>query len=219
VTPEASNAPITTAPPTQVVVYDFAVSTSDVQLNSSIIQRAYRQATDARTGQDQLQVAHETAHALAQELVQQLSAKGLYAVNLPRGTQPPQGNILIIDGQFVNINQGNQLRRSLIGLGAGESSLSTDVQIFQSTRGTTEPILEFAADANSGQMPGAAITGAPGAAIGGTAMLVSLGVNIAATGVKDYRSQVSNLADMIAKKIVQSLSNYYATQGWPTIPQ
>jgi hypothetical protein len=94
-------------------------------------------------------------------LVTQLSAKGLYAENLPRGAQPPPGNMLIIDGQFVDINEGNQLRRTLIGLGSGESNLNTNVQVYQSAR-TTEPILEFTTTANNGQMPGAAIMGARG---------------------------------------------------------
>ena len=105
--------------------------------------------------------SHQTAHALATDLVTQLSAKGLYAENLPRGAQPPPGNMLIIDGQFVDINEGNQLRRTLIGLGSGESNLNTNVQVYQSAR-TTEPILEFTTTANNGQMPGAAIMGARG---------------------------------------------------------
>jgi len=179
VTPESSNAPITTAAPTQVAAYDFAVTPSEVTLNSSVIQKVYRNVSDQSAGQDQLQVAHQTAHALATDLVNQLSAKGLYAVNLPRGTQPPLGNVLIIDGQFVDINEGNQLRRTLIGLGAGESNLNANVQIYQSARGTTEPILEFTTTANSGEMPGAAILGAPGMATGGSAAIASAAANLA----------------------------------------
>lgn len=219
VTPESSNAPITTTAPAQVAVYDFAVSPSEVTLNSSVIQKVYRNVSDQSAGQDQLQVAQQTAHALATDVVTQLSAKGLYAVNLPRGAQPPPGNVLIIDGQFVDINEGNQLRRTLIGLGAGESNLNTNVQVYQSARGTTEPILEFTTSANSGQMPGAAIMGAPGMAIGGSAAIASAAANVAGGGVKAYRSQPDYLADMTAKKIVVALQNYYAAQGWPTIPQ
>src|SRR5271166_802153 len=207
VTPEVTNAPISTGPPTQIVVYDFAVNASDVSLNSSIIQRAYRDVSNSSTGQDQLQIANQTAHALASDLVQQLTAKGLNGVNLSRGTQAPPGNILMIDGQFVDIDEGNRLRRTVIGLGAGASKLDTSVQVFQSAHGTSEPILEFTTHADSGKMPGAAIMGAPGMAVGGTAAIASAAANVAAGGVKAYRSTPDFLADMTAKKIVMSLAN------------
>jgi len=219
VTTNMANAPLTNAPPTEVVVYDFAVNASEVTLNSGFIQRAYRDLSNSSTGQDRFQIAQQTAHTLATDLVQQLQAKGLYAVNLPRGAQPPPGNVLIIDGQFVDINEGNQLRRTVIGLGVGESNLNTNVQVFQSTRGTSEAILEFTTHADSGEMPGAAIMGAPGMAVGGTAAIASAAANVAAGGVKAYRSTPDFLADMTAKKIVMSLANYYATQGWPAIAQ
>ena len=37
--------------------------------------------------------------------------------------------------------------------------------------------------------------------------------------MKAYRSQPDYLAEMTSKQIVVSLQNYYATQGWPTIPK
>ena len=104
-------------------------------------------------------------------------------------------------------------------MGVAQSNRNTIVQVFQSARGTSEAVLEFTTHADSGEMPGAAIMGAPGMAVGGTAAIASAAANVAAGGVKAYRSTSDFLADMTAKKVVMSLANYYATQGWPAIAQ
>src|SRR6516165_1192951 len=56
-------------------------------------------------------------------------------------------------------------------------------------------------------------------AVGGSAAIASAAANVGAGGVKAYRSQPDYLAEMTSKQIVVSLQNYYATQGWPTIPK
>ena len=54
---------------------------------------------------------------------------------------------------------------------------------------------------------------------GGAAAAASLGVNVAAGGVKSVTSSTSYLADQSAKQIVTQVNNFASQQGWnPTSP-
>jgi hypothetical protein len=104
----------------------------------------------------------------------------------------------------------------VIGLGAGASKVDTVVQVIQRTPQGSSELLDFATSADSGYMPGAGITGPAGAAAGGTAAAVSLGVNVAAGGVKNVTSSTGYLVDKTSDQIVQQVTNYYNRQGWPS---
>ena len=154
---------------------------------------------------------------MANEMVQQLEALGFVANTVARGTQVSGDNVLIVDGAFTDINEGNRLRRMVIGLGSGQSSLDAQVQVYQMANGNNQQIMNFSTQANSGKMPGAALTAPAGAAAGGTAAAVSLGMNLAAGAGKTYTSAVSVMAQRSAKQAVAYMSQYFASQGW--IPQ
>jgi Domain of unknown function (DUF4410) len=214
VTQSSSAAPISATPPTAVVIYPFAVDASDVSLNSGIFQVAYRNMSGEDQGAEQVQLAHQTAQNICVQVATNLTQQGITTTCLQRGVPPTGSNVLILDGQFTDISEGNRLRRMVIGLGVGASKVDTVVQVIQRTpQGTTE-ILDFATSADSGYMPGAGITGPAGAAAGGTAAAVSLGVNVAAGGVKNVTSSTGYLVDKTSDQIVQQLKNYYNRQGW-----
>jgi uncharacterized protein DUF4410 len=214
VTQSSSAAPISTSPPSAVLVYPFAASASDVSLNSSIFQVAYRNMTDENQDDQQLQIARQTAQNICVQVAADLTGKGINTTCLQRGVPPTNNNVLILDGQFTDISQGNRLRRMVIGLGAGASKVDTVVQVIQKTdQGSTE-ILDFATSADSGYMPGAGITGPAGAAAGGATAAASLGVNLAAGGVKNVTSSTGYLVAKTSDQIVQQVVNYYNRQGW-----
>jgi hypothetical protein len=214
VTQQSSAAPIMTSRPSQVIIYPFAASSADVSLNSGIFQVAYRNMTDENETEQQIQLAHQTAQNICVQVAANLTAQGITATCLQRGVPPTGNNVLILDGQFTDISEGNRLRRMVIGLGVGASKVDTVVQVIQKTdQGTTE-IIDFATSADSGYMPGAGVTGPAGAAAGGAAAAASLGVNIAAGGVKNFTSSTGYLVDKTTGQIVQQVINYYNRQGW-----
>jgi hypothetical protein len=217
VAPGTNAMPATSNRPSTIYVYPFAASTSDVTLNQGFLQKTYTQLTDSNQNQSQLDLAHQTASVLADSIVQQLQNLGFTASRVARGTQVSGDNILIVDGEFLDINQGNQLRRMVIGLGAGEATLDSQVQVYQMANGANQQIMEFNVNANSGQMPGAAFTAPAGAAAGGAAAAVSLGMNLAAGAGKTYTSSTGVMAQRSSKQTVAYMSQYFATQGW--IPQ
>ena len=213
-TQQSTAAPITTTQPTAVVVYPFAVNASDVSLNSSIFQVAYRNMSGENQNDQQVAVAHQTAQSICAKVATDLTQKGIATTCLQRGAVPPGNNVLVLDGQFTDINEGNRLRRMVIGLGVGASTLDSTVQVIQKTDQGSSELLDFSTHADSGYMPGAGVTGPAGAAAGGAAAAATLAVNVAAGGVKTYTSSTSYLVDKTSDQIVQLVVNYYNRQGW-----
>ena len=200
--------------PSQVFVYPFAVNASDVSLNSSIFQVAYRNISDDNVDAQQQNIARQTAQNICVQVAANLTGQGITTTCLQRGVPPTGNNVLVLDGQFTDISEGNRLRRMVIGLGSGQSKVDTVVQVIQKTdQGTTE-IMDFATNADSGYMPGAGITGPAGAAAGGATAAASLGVNLAAGGVKNYTSSTGFLVDKTTSQIVNLVVAYYNRQGW-----
>jgi hypothetical protein len=216
VTQQSSAAPVTTAvgPPTQIFVYPFAANPSDVSLNSSIFQVAYRNMSGEDQTAAQLQIARQTAQNICIQVAASLTQKGIASTCMQRGVPPTGSNVLILDGEFTDISEGNRLRRMVIGLGAGASKLDTVVQVIQKTDQGSKELLDFSTSADSGYMPGAGITGPAGAAAGGAAAAASLGVNLAAGGVKNYTSSTGYLVDKTTTQIVELVVSYYDRQGW-----
>jgi hypothetical protein len=215
--PQANLAPVSNSRPTIIYVYDFAVTASDVTLNQGFFQKTYRDMTDENQEQTQVQMAHETASALSDVMVQELQSVGFTAIRIARGRQVQGDNVLLVDGEFVEINEGNRLRRMVIGLGVGSSNLDTKVQVYQMAGGLTRQVMDFTTHANSGQMPGAALTAPAGAAAGGAMAAASLGANLAMGAGKTYTSGMGFLAKKTGDQSVAYMSQYFAAQYW--IPQ
>jgi len=201
--------------PDRIVVYDFAVSAENVTENQGPLQKAYRAVAEDQDQQmaSRLASGQKAAHDLSEDLVKQLQDLGFNAENLPAGAAAG-GNALIINGQFLSADEGNRARRLIIGFGAGASKLETQVTVSNVTAGgTLNQLLSFQTYADSGKMPGAAVTmGAGAAAQGASAATAAAG---AATGAaKTYGSMLSTLADKTSKQINAYLSQYFASQGW-----
>jgi len=198
--------------PQQVLIYNFAVTPEDVKQNSSIFARLGRNLGDSNQTEEQIQVGREVADALATELTQKIANMGLTATRAIDNVPVAPGSILIT-GRFVNIDEGNRLRRNLIGFGLGESSVDAEVRVLAPGPSGYTELEVFEAHADSGNMPGAAVMGPAGAAAGaGTAAV--LATNAAIGGVKSYKSASAQQAKKIADKISEQLTQYFVRQGW-----
>jgi hypothetical protein len=198
--------------PQQVLIYNFVVTPADIQENSSIFARIARNMGNTNQTAEEIQLGHEVADALATELTQKIAAMGLNPVRAIENMPVSQGSILIT-GHFVNIDEGNRLRRNVIGLGLGKSSLDTEVRLLAPGPSGYQELITFEAHADSGDMPGAAVMGPAGAAAGaGTAAVIA--ANAAVGGVKSYKSSSAQQAKKIADKISPQLGNYFVQQGW-----
>ena len=205
--------------PNPVLIYNFAVSPQDIQQNSSIFAKIQRNIENNSQTAEQIQIGHEVADAMATELWQKINNLGLNAVRADQSLQVTPGAI-VITGYFVDIDEGNRLRRNLIGLGLGKSSLDSKIRVLAPSPSGYKELIAFDAHADSGDMPGAAVLGPAGAAAGaGTAAVVA--TNAVAGGVKSYRSASAEQAKKMADKIAAQLATYFAQQGWidPSLAQ
>lgn len=203
--------------PQRVLIYNFVVSPDDIKQNSSVFAKLGRGMNGGDQTAEQIQLAREVADALATELTVKVTNMGLYAIRADSNMTIPAGAILVT-GEFTKIDEGNRLRRNMIGFGAGQSAVDATVKVLAPSSSGLNEIIGFDAHADSGNMPGAAVMGPAGAAAGaGTAAV--LATNAAATGVKTYKSDSAHQAKEIADKISKELASYFAQQGWidPTL--
>ncbi len=201
--------------PAAVVVDAFAVSPAEVKLSEGLSSEVRGivegQSSTPRTEQE-LQVGHQVADAIANNLVIEIRDLGLPA---QRGRGLPSGmqNAVLVTGQLVSIDQGNEAERVAIGLGAGRSDVRAQVQVFELTPTATRLIDTIEVDAKSGLTPGMAETMGAGA-LGGhllVSTLVSGGVQVATETMSDT---VVADADRAAKGIAKQLSSLFTQQDW-----
>jgi len=198
--------------PNPVFIYNFAVNPDDVKTTSGLLGKIEGSMMQTTQSAEETQVAREVSDAMASELTQKIAAMGLNPIRADQSLRATPGSI-IITGAFVNINEGNQAQRSVIGLGMGKSSLDSKVLVLAPSLSGTQELIAFDAHADSGDMPGAAVMGPAGAAAGaGTAAV--LATNAATGVVKGYKSASAHQAKAMAEKIAAQLATYFAQQGW-----
>jgi hypothetical protein len=199
--------------PAEVLVYNFAVSPDEVELNSGIgadIQGLVEKAP-SRTDQERA-IGRQVADAVAHHLATELQALGL-PVRRASGPPPAGVNTLEIKGQFVSIDEGNQTERVVIGLGLGRTDVKTLTQVYDRRNGTNILVNQFGINARSGDKPGMAETMGAGALAGNLAVsaVVSTGV---AVGSEAFSANVDADASRAAKKIAAQLKDLFLTEGW-----
>src|SRR5690242_9706706 len=177
--------------PDRVLVYDFAVSPEQVSLNRGLF---------ARLG----------------ELVERIERLGLPAERAAAGQAAPTGS-LAITGQFLSIDEGNRMRRTMIGFGAGQSEVRALAQVaLQTAHG---PLLaeEFETSGASARTPGVAPMIGPGLAVRGAAGVASsVAVSGGTHALTEHRTEVEADARRIADELAKQLGKFFVHHGWIT---
>jgi uncharacterized spore protein YtfJ len=197
--------------PQLIVVHDFAVSASTVALDSAIGARALEAVKGEPEVQAHLRIGEEIAKILTENLVKEIGKLGIPTV-AAAGATPVAGRSLQIEGQFLTVDQGNRLRRAVIGFGAGASEVRTMVQVFEATSEGRRLVEDFYTTAKSSRKPGFGPMAGAGAAIStvATSAAVSSGVGLATAHSQTVEGDARNTAD----EIVRMLKKFFAEQGW-----
>src|SRR6202008_4292947 len=98
-------------------------------------------------------------------------------------------------------DEGAAGRRIMIGFGVGNSTLDTQVQVYRISNGARQRVLEFTTHADSGKLPGTALTMGAGALVTGGATLAGGAAAGGVAGGKAYLGRVSYLADKTADQV------------------
>lgn len=198
--------------PDMIVVYNFAGSASEVKIDSSVMGNLSGRMDETPLPDEQIQLGRKVAEALADKLVQEFQAMGMPAMRAT-GAMPEAERVVMIEGQFLSINQGNRGERVVIGLGAGRSSVKLNAEVYGRTREGRRLLQSLTVDAAGSMQPGMAETMGVGAAAG------NLAVSAAASGAGQVGSEafgqtVEADAKRGAAKLAEQIGKYFEQQGW-----
>lgn len=210
VTPDAGAAEALPQP-SRVLVYDFAVNLQEIQLDPVGAEIAQKIEGTARSAQEQ-KISHAVAAALSKHLVATIQGMGLPA---ERAFTPPSatGTEVLIRGQLVSIDQGNEAERMIIGLGAGRSDVQAHAQVYETIAGQRIAIESMTGTAKSALTPGAAETMGAGAIAGH--LLVSTAITAGAQiANEDLSANVNAEAGRLGDKLAESLKALFLKKGW-----
>jgi hypothetical protein len=109
-----------------------------------------------RKSQDSATEAQKLVRLMSESLVSELKKTGLAARRLlPTDARPAQG--LLLSGVFTEVDEGNQMRRALLGFGSGASKMQLYVTVTDASRPELS-LYDVSAEKSSGKKPGAVIT-------------------------------------------------------------
>jgi hypothetical protein len=198
--------------PSNVFVYNFAVSPDEVQLDRGISARIEELVKKTPRTKEEKAVGHAVAEALATHMVKELNAIGMPATRA-YSVPSTMGNAIEIEGQFLSVDEGNRTERVVIGFGAGRTSVKTLTQVYDARSGTRKLVEEFDTDAKSGYKPGMAEMMAVGV-LTHHLLVSALASGGLAAGSEEFMAGVDADARRTAQEVVTQLGLFFVGQGW-----
>ena len=196
--------------PDRVLVYNFALTEEEVHLNRSPVAATARLLTKDPEESDEMKLGHVAAAALSNTLVAELNDIGIVAAR-GEGPPPDTGEILLLHGEFLDIDEGNRLARSVVGFGAGATELHTRVEASWVREGELERLGEVRTEAKGSKKPGLVVPIGVGAATG-----VWMGVAVmgAGTAILEALGPLEGNIKDTAEQIALFLGQRYVERGW-----
>jgi hypothetical protein len=196
--------------PNQILVYNFAATPADVPRSSDFANPNYRPPLPQTS--EEIALGRQVGAQVAAELVEQIRAMGMPAVQASAGIKP-QLNDLVIRGYFVSVDEGSAAKRVAIGFGSGSSQLTTAVEGYQMTAQGLRKLGSGTVDAGGSKGPGASLGVVGLIATGNPAGLIVSG-GIKAYGEASGSSKIEGRAKATAKEIADALKTRFQEQGW-----
>lgn len=195
-----------TEKPAMIYVSDFELDASKIKSEPGILPTPPKLSgplskilpSPPGASKDPHVLARELVDAMSESLVEELGKAGQNAHRLVAGNTIPDSGWLV-RGVFTDVSQGNQLRRAVIGFGAGKTDLQVLVDINDLAHGAPKPFYELNTAADSGKAPG----------VGPLILLGPAGVAarfvIAGNDLKrNVKQTASKIADAVVHRIKQN---------------
>ena len=196
--------------PDVLIVHDFAVTPSDVQLDKGIVASIYRDGMGPPATPEEVTVGRMVANKMSEKVVADLRQAGINAVRAGPDVHPTATSGEL-QGQFEKVNQGNQSQRVWVGFGLGGSELHARGEYIQNGK----VVSQGTATTTSNLKPGMLASGAAAVATGGAAPLA---VGAAATVYSEaFTAGVEADASRMAAEVARKARQYYIDRGW--LPQ
>jgi hypothetical protein len=156
-TPVASVDPAPTTRPNMVYVTDFDLEfPQGTEASSSARMGPLARLRERLQGGDPVTRAHAAVGLMAASITDDLNSDGVPAQRLYAGDPKPASGWLV-RGVVTQLDEGNQLRRAMVGFGAGESELQLWVGVTDLAKNPDAPFYTLDASDASGKMPGAVV--------------------------------------------------------------
>jgi hypothetical protein len=159
VTGEQPLADVAAAKPSVVYVADFGLLPGEIEDDKGVLSHVpiiSKPAKELLYGQRPPEErARELIELMSTSLVKDIEKKGMSAVRFDHENPVPT-NGWMVRGIYTKVQEGNQLRRSLVGFGVGKTDVQVVTVFDDLSAGPPQPIYQMDTDANSGRLPGTA---------------------------------------------------------------
>jgi hypothetical protein len=211
VTPGPSNlGPEKLARPDRIIVHDFAATPADIPAWSTAAAK-YANGGPPRTAEE-IASGRKLGALVAKDLVAEIQAMGLPAVQAAGQSPPKVGNIVII-GYFESVDAGSTAKRLALGFGAGSPELKTAVEGHLMTQQGLRKLGSGEVDTAGGKSPGLVVPLAVTVATANPIGLV-VGSAVKVGGEVTGKTTIEGAAKRTAKAIAERLEQRFKEQGW-----
>jgi hypothetical protein len=197
--------------PEKVMIEDFT-PVGDIIMDESAAARLHRRLSQ-RHGSDEDStpeiLIQQVQDTFSKTLIKEFSKVNFHSERSLIGGSSPTPAVLVVEGEFVAIDEGNKSKRIMVGFGRGASDIKTHVVVSSFVQGTRTVVLEFNLNSASGKKPGALATMGAG----------SLAVGAAVGDVGDKKGTMQADASRMAKAVAKQIEVFMVHQQWiPALP-
>lgn len=201
------------ARPNRIWIYNFVANPADMPANSSIAGDVGAPSTPPTP--EQIEQGRQLGALIAQNLVADINAMGLTAVQAGPGSTPQVGDG-VIRGYLVSVQgggMGSAAKRFVIGFGAGTSEMDTVVEGYAVTPQGWRKLGSGTLTSSGNKTPGMVVPAAVAIATSNPIGLIVVG------GAKIYgeasgRSKLEGRAKSTADEIAAQLKIRFQDRGW-----
>ncbi|MFZ0659990.1 MAG: DUF4410 domain-containing protein [Candidatus Binataceae bacterium] len=198
------------ARPNQIWVYNFVANPADMPANSSISGEVGAPSTPPTA--EELEEGRQLGELIATNLVADIQAMGLPAIQAAPGSSPQVGDG-VIRGYLVSVQGGSAVKRFVIGFGAGTSEMDTVVEGYAVTPQGWRKLGSGTLTASGNKTPGMVVPAAIAIATANPVGLIVVG------GAKIYseasgRNGLEGRAKATAAAIAEQLKIRFQDRGW-----
>ncbi len=111
-------------------------------------------------GESPEEKAREIVNSLAQSIVAELNDKNVVSKRLFKQA-PPASRCWVLEGEFVEHDEGDRLKRAVIGFGSGSTDMQVGITLSEVAEGSRRVLLDTPMDGRKDRMPGAVVTRNP----------------------------------------------------------
>jgi hypothetical protein len=201
------------ARPNQIWVYNFIASPADMPADSSIAGAVSAPSTPPTRAQSE--EGRKLGALIAQDLVVDINAMGLTAVQAGPGSSPQVGDG-VIRGYLVSVQgggAGSAVKRFVIGFGAGTSEMDTVVEGFAVTPQGLRKLGSGTLSSSGSKTPGMVVPAAVAIASGNPVGLIVVG-GWKVYGEASGRNTPEGRAKATSDEIAAQLKVRFQDRGW-----